>query len=140
MRHLFNSRVEVLRLSGEMVKGTPDLTWYKIDDVADAAIGTPGELMCRLDLAFIRVGKDTPMPVVAGRAQDREGVAFFDYTDGVKANDRLRCVAGPVVGTFEIRSIPDPAIGFAAVHHMEVHVIEVGQRLARRFPAQNPQE
>jgi hypothetical protein len=134
MRHLFNSRCEVLRLSGQMVDGTPTLSWTKVGGVVDPVLGTPGELMCRLDLTFQRPGKDQPMPIVAGRAPDRVGVMFFDATDNIVAGDRIHCLAGPLTGTFEIRSIPDPAVAYAAAHHGEVQVIEVSQTLPGIFP------
>lgn len=134
MRHLFSTRAEVLRLTGIMQTGTPTITWLKILDIVDEVLGIPGELMCRLDLAFIRQGKDAPMPIVAGRAPDRFGTMIFGPTDQIKAGDRLRTLSGPVQGTFEIRAIPDPAQALADVHHMEVQVIEVSQSLAGTFP------
>jgi len=129
VRHLFASQVEVLRLGGTMVDGTPQLSWAKVADVIDVLLGVPGELMCRLDLNFLRLGKDQPMAVVAGRAPDRVGVLFCDPTDGLRGGDRVRAVAGPVAGTFELRAIPDIAVGFAAGHHLEVQVVEVTQNL-----------
>jgi len=134
VRHLYNSRVGVYRLNGELTYGSPKLTWDKLTTVLDPYLGTPGELMGRFDLTFQRPGKDIPMPVVAGRAPDRIGVLFFDVTDAVKAGDRLRCIDGPIVGTFEIRAIPDPAVGFTAAHHMEVQVIEISRNLMNVFP------
>lgn len=140
MRHLYSSRVEALRLSGVLVDGSPQLTWAKVGDVIDPGLGVAGELLCRLDLSFLRVGKDTPMPAVAGRAQDRTGVCFFDANDNIKAGDRLRCLAGPVTGTFEIRSIPDAAVDYATAHHMEVQVVEVAQQLTNIFPGASVEE
>lgn len=134
MRHLFNSRCEVLRLSGAMTNGTPVLTWAKVTGMVDARLGVPGELMCRLDLNFVRPGKDQPMPVTAGRAPDRIGVMFCDATDTILAGDRVRCLSGPVSGTFEIRTIPDVAVDFASAHHVEVQVVEVSQTIAGVFP------
>jgi hypothetical protein len=147
MRHLFNSRVEIRRMHAQLVNGTPDFQWLRLDQLPtpvltppDTLLGVASELMCRLDLNFVRPGKDQPMPVVAGRAPDRMGVAFFDYTDVVKAGDRIVCLSGPVVGTFEIRAIPDPAIGYTSAHHVEVQIIEVAQKTTGRFPGANPQE
>lgn len=134
MRHLYASRCEVLRLSGVLVDGSPDMDWSKVSTVVDPDLGIPGELMCRLDLSFLRPGKDAPMPLVAGRAPDRIGVCFFDTSADVKAGDRLHCLSGPVSGTFEIRSIPDSADDFASSHHMEVQVVEVAQQLTSTFP------
>lgn len=134
MRHLFNQRVEVLRLAAVMTNGTPVLSWSKVTTILDPALGVPGELLCRLDLNFVRPGKDQPMPVTAGRAPDRIGVLFCGATDKILAGDRIRCLSGPVSGTFEIRTIPDQAIDFAAAHHIEVQVVEISQSLAGVFP------
>lgn len=138
MRHLFNSRVEVLRLAGEMRHGSPRMEWSQIHAIVDPFLGRPGEMMCRIDLGFQRIGKDAPMPVAAGRAPDRIGVMCFTATNLLLAGDRVRCIAGPVHGTFEIRTIPDPAIGFSAMHHMEVQVVEVAQSVVGKFPGASP--
>lgn len=140
MRHLYNSRAEIHRLSGALVDGTPTLTWSKIAETPDPILNTAGELMCRLDLNYVRPGKDQPMPVVAGRAPDRVGLLMFDTTSVVKAGDRVHMLTGPIVGTFEIRVIPDPAVGFAAAHHMEVQVVEVAQQLPGLFPSAQPED
>jgi hypothetical protein len=134
MRHLFNSRVEVLRLSALITNGVPVTTWDKVQAVVDPFLGAPGELLCRLDLVFLRLGKDQPMPLVAGRAPDRTGVLFFTHTNDIRSGDRIRALAGPVTGTFEIRTIPDIAVGFSAGHHCEVQVVEVAQSLPGVFP------
>jgi len=139
MRHLYNCRVELLRLSGVLVDGVPTFTWARTDTLPDPVLGIPGELMCRLDLSFVRQGKDQPMPVVAGRAPDRVGVMFFDNTNEVRAGDRIRVLAGPVTGTFEIRAIPDPAVSQLVAHHMEVQIVEVAQPLTGIFPSGEPQ-
>ncbi len=139
MRHLYNTRAEVLRLSGVLVDGAPTLTWAKIAGQPDSTLAVAGELMCRIDLNFQRPGKDAPMPAVAGRAPDRIGVMYLDATTVIKAGDRVRALSGPVAGTFEIRTIPDPAIGYSAAHHMEVQVVEVAQSLAGTFPAATPE-
>lgn len=139
MRHLFNSRVEVLRLAGAVTFGTPTFQWNKVDAVIDPLLGAPGELMCRLDLNFQRLGRDQPMPATAGRAPDRLGVMFFDVTDQLKAGDRVRCLTGPVTGTFEIRQVPDPAVDYSTAHHLEVQVVEVAQALVGVFPGAQPE-
>lgn len=134
MRHLYNCRAALVRLSGTIVNGTPVMNWQPVTDIIDPALGVPGEMMCRLDLSFIRPGKDQLMPIVAGRAPDRVGVLFYDVTDKVKAGDRITILSGPVTGTFEIRVVPDPAVDLTNAHHMEVQVIEVAQALAGIFP------
>ncbi len=139
MRYLFNSRVEVTRLAGGIVNGAPKMRWEKITTVPDPILGVPGELLCRLDLTFQRPGKDAPMPIVAGRSPDRVGLMFFSVTDALKAGDRVRTLSGPVTGTFEIRAIPDPAVGFSASHHMEVQIVEVAQAVANAYPGASPE-
>jgi hypothetical protein len=140
LRHLYNCRARVQRLSGIMAAGTPTITWSTVEDVLDPVLGEPGQLMCRLDLMFVRPGKDQPMPVVAGRAPDRVGLLFCDATNGLRAGDRLQMIAGPVVGTFEIRVTPDPALDLATAHHLEVQVIEVAQALVNVFPGATVQD
>jgi hypothetical protein len=118
-----------------MVSGSAILSWNKISTVVDPYLGRPGELMCRLDLGYIRQGKDQPPPVVAGRAPDRTGLMFFDRGNDIRAGDRVRCITGPVEGTFEIRAIPDVAQGFSIAHHMEVQIFEVAKTAASdNFP------
>ncbi len=134
MRHLFASRVEVYDAAITIVDGTGEISWVKTSTIVDTKLGTPGEMLCRLDLTFIRHGKDQPMAAVAGRAPDRIGVLFCGPTDNLKAGQRIRAIAGPVTGTFEIRAIPDPAVDFANVHHLEVQVVEVAQDVSG-FPS-----
>lgn len=129
MRHLFHTQAEVLRLQQERVNGVPQMAWQKVTAVVDPFLGVPGELRCRIDLAFMRPGKDQPMPIVAGRAPDRVGLMFFAATDEIVSGDRIRCLDGPIRGTFEIRAMPDPATDFSQAHHMEVQIIEVAQSM-----------
>ncbi len=134
MRHLYNTRAEVLRLSGDLVDGAPRLTWQKITDMVDPLLGMPGEMMCRLDLSYLRPGRDAPQPIVAGRAQDRSGLLFCDVTTKLKAGDRIRTLISPTIGVFELPSIPDVQPGFSVGHHIEIFVIEVAQQLVGVFP------
>jgi hypothetical protein len=128
MRHLYNTQAEVVRLTTDMQDGLATQSWQKLDAIVDPYLGTPGELMCRIDLIFQRPGKDQPMPSVAGRAPDRVGLMFFDPTDQILTGDRFHILDGPVQGTFEIRVMPDPAQQYGMLaHHMEVQVIEVAQ-------------
>lgn len=140
MRHLYATRAEVLRLSGDMVDGSVKLSWNKLSTVVDPFLNRPGELMCRLDLGFVRQGKDQPMAVVAGRAPDRTGLLFMDSGTDVRAGDRVRCITGPIEGTFEIKAIPDVAQGFGTGHHLEVQVFEVAKAADIAFPGAAIQE
>lgn len=103
-------------------------------------------LYARLDLNFVRPGKDILPAPEAGKAPDRIGVLFtFPYAP-VRAGDRLVAIPNdigemPVEGTFELRTKPDEAIGFASRHHLEMQVIEVNQNLTEdNWPAEEPLE
>lgn len=133
LRHLFSSRVELLRLNLDMTSGVPKQSWDKVPDIIDPWVGEPGEMMCRIDLSFQRPGKDQPMPIVAGRAPDRVGLMFFDITSQIRAGDRIHCLSGPIAGTFEMRVNADPAIDFDSAHHMEVQIVEVAQKSPVNF-------
>jgi hypothetical protein len=145
MRMFYTSTCQVLRLDPVLGDtGAMTLNWPAVDTVVDPVLGQPGLLKCRLDLTFIRPGKDQPAPIVAGRAPDRVGVCYFDLATGednvplVLAGDRLQCVAGPIFGTFEIRPIPDVAQDMIGAHHVEVQVIEVSQMLKPGSPTPFP--
>jgi len=90
---------------------------------------------CRLDLNFLRPGKDVPAPIEAGAAPDRIGVMFCRATVPLRAGDRIVATAGPVKGIFDIKSIPDVALDFASGHHIEVQIVETVQNLAGVWPA-----
>jgi hypothetical protein len=136
LRYAYRSLVEVLRLDYKLDAGAPTYTWARIPDVIDPYIDVPGQMMCRLDIGFMRPGKGQPMPVVAGRAPDRIGLLFCDVAAApsgqslIKSGDRIHTLAGPVFGTFEIRVIPDVAQDYVGAHHLEIQVIEVAQSLA----------
>jgi hypothetical protein len=128
MYHLFNSVVKTRRLVSSQVDGLVTTSWTDIS--TDGLDFIP----CRVDLNFIRPGKDDPAPINAGGAQDRYGILFCPPYFPLKAGDRVECIANaygqlPVEGTFEIRSIPDKAIDFSRAHHIEVLVFEIPQDL-----------
>lgn len=135
LRTLYRSIAQVYRLSAVMDRGSADLSWQPVTDTLDPWLGLPGQLMCRVDLQFVRRGIDQPMPVIAGRSPDRIGVMFCDpaYDASgkplLKAGDRFAMVAGPVTGNFEVRVVPDVAIDFVGAHHLEFQVIEVAEAL-----------
>lgn len=139
LTHLLNSRVAVERLQLSTSNGRAQMMWVPQ--------GAPlNYVRCRLDLSFLRPGKDVPMAVEAGKAPDRIGVLFCETADGLKAGDRLRSVPNdvgliPVPGTFEIRTIPDVAQAYSTGHHVEVQIVEVAQAVAdadRPFPGGEP--
>lgn len=117
--------------------GAPTLTWTELPVVIDPFMDIPGQMMCSLQLGFIR-RTDMPMPITAGAAAQRQGVVIFDAAldpdtsaPFVLAGDRLLCIGGPVTGTFEIRSVPQVAISFGGAHHVETNVWEVAKSIAK---------
>jgi hypothetical protein len=136
MRALYRSMVQVTRVSATLAAdGSASMTWAPVSAVVDQFLNVPGYLMCRLDLQFIRRGVDQPAPVIAGKAPDRVGVVYYDPVTGssgvplLLAGDRLVCVSGPVMGTFELRVVPDVAQDLLGAHHVETQVVEVSQAL-----------
>jgi hypothetical protein len=133
--HLLNSRVAVERLQLIANNGRAQMTW-----VPQAP--PLSYVRVRLDMNFLRPGKDVPMAVEAGKAPDRIGVCFTNTDSGLKAGDRLKAVPNdvgliPVPGMFEIRVIPDVAQDYSSGHHIEIQVVEVSQAVAegvRPFP------
>lgn len=125
MEHLFSSRVQVSRLTVSDGGGVPIYAF----DVVPGLEAVP----VRLDLNFLRPGKDQPPAAEAGRAPDRVGVMFASMGTDIRAGDRVRAVAGPVDGTFEIRVVPDVATDYASGHHVEVQVVEVTQAFEAAF-------
>jgi hypothetical protein len=149
LRMFYLSTCRVLRLDPTLgPAGAMTFSWDPVITVVDPVLGQPGLLQCRLDLTFLRPGKDQPSPIVAGRAPDRTGVCYFDLSnapDGsplVKAGDRLQCVSGPIFGTFEVRLIPDVAQDLTGASHCETQVVEVSQMLKpgspQPFPGTSP--
>jgi len=145
LRMFYSSTCRVLRNFPQMdAGGGMTLGWNPVTGIVDPVLDQPGLLQCRLDLHLVRPGKDAPAPLVAGRAPDRVGVAFFDLYPGpsgaplVLAGDRLECVSGPIFGTFDIRVIPDVAQDLIGGHHIEVQVIEVSQMLQPGSPTPFP--
>lgn len=145
LRMFYSSVCQVLRLDSSLGSGgAMTLAWNPVTTVVDPVVNQPGMLGCRLDLTFLRPGKDQPAPVTAGRAPDRTGVCYFDLATDVSgvplvlAGDRLRCVSGPIFGTFDIRLIPDVAQDLGGAHHVEVQVIEVSQMLKPGSPTPYP--
>lgn len=133
MRHLFSSRVKVQRQQLVVHEGqTAEMSWVDQDAPLDS-------VPCRLDLVFLRPGKDALPAYEAGRATDRLGVMFCGAEVNLQAGDRVVATSGPVSGTFEIRSIPDRALDFSTAHHIEVQIVETNQTLEgpTAFPSEN---
>lgn len=144
MEPLFNSAVRVERLQLVVTDGIPAMQYVQATDPDPALNDMLQFLKCRLDMNFVREGKDAIPAPVAGRAPDRVGVLFTYAYAPLKAGDRLVAIPNeqgrtPVDGTFEIRTIPDKAIDYSDAHHIEVQIIETGQELdSNNWPAEEP--
>lgn len=119
MEHLYSSTVRVKRVSAVSEDGSLELSYNTVPRLQN--------VRCRLDLNFLRMGKDQLSPIVDGRAPDRVGVMFCNSDIALKPGDHLETVTGPVTGTFEIKAIPDQALDYGTAHHIEVQIIEVSQ-------------
>lgn len=85
-------------------------------------------VQCRVDLSFLRMGKDTGWTPEAGRPADRTGVAFFMPTAPIRPGDRIKLETGGVRGTFSLEGNLDEVPDFHGnLHHYEVGVTEVAQ-------------
>jgi hypothetical protein len=127
MRHLFNSTVEILESTTDVIDGARVQAWSKSTAKFDP-VCAPGEMKCKLDLIFLRPGKDAPAPVVAWRTPDRTGVLYCSYTSNLKAGQIVRVIDGSHTGaSFLIKMRPDEAQNRRGTHHIEVQVFEVAQ-------------
>ncbi len=133
MDHLFASVVKVQRLQLQVQGSTTP-----IPDWVDQT-GVLAAVRCRLDLNFVRPGKDALPAYEAGVAANRIGVMFCSAAVPLLAGDRIVTVSGPVSGTFEIKAIPDIAQDYSSGHHIEVQIVETAQTLSGRttFPSQD---
>lgn len=126
MDHLYSSRVRVERpATTKSASGRSRAGW--------SAVSGLESVPCRLDLQFVRPNDIQPA-IVAGKAPDRYGLMFCNSSTAIKAGDRIVTVSGPVSGTFEIRTIPDQAVGFSDAHHIEVQVWETNRDLDALWP------
>lgn len=131
MQHLFASRVRVRRRTITQTGGVVSYSYTVVPGME--------RVKCRLDLQYVRPGKDVAPPMEAGKAPDRFGVGFFLKDSGIKAGDRLETVDNdfgeqPVEGMFEIRTIPEAVVGSVSRHHIEVQVWETQQALDDLWP------
>lgn len=145
MEHLYASafRVERLQLL-VVVDGVPDAGWAQAHDADPALDAMLQFLTGRLDLGFVRPGKDIVPAPEAGKAPDRMGLLITHPYAPLRAGDRIVAIPNeqgkiPVSGTFEIRPKPDEVQGYDDTHHTEVQVIEVGQDLEEaEWPGEDP--
>jgi hypothetical protein len=133
------SAVRVERMQIAVTDGTPEMTWAQAHDPDPTLDYTLGFMKCRIDLNFIRQGKDIPLVAVAGKAPDRTGLLICSSDAPIKAGDRIVAIPNeygetPIVGTFDIKAIPDQAIDWSGAHHLEVQIVETNQALAGLWP------
>ena len=139
MFHLFNSAVRVEEMRMSQINGSPTMSWVPSTSTDPAVDAMYHFLKCRLDLNFIRPGKDVLPAQVAGKAPDRYGILFtFPYAP-LRAGQRIVAIPNeygdiPVTGTFDIRVVPDQAIDFSTRHHIEVQIVETAQNLVGVWP------
>lgn len=127
MRHLYSSVVRIESMQLVVVNGEATSTW------AVAPEEGADWVECRLDLNFLRPGKDAPAPINAGVVADRVGIMFCDADAPLKPERRIVTIPNsygeePVKGTFEIKAIPDVALDYSSAHHIEVQIIESVQQ------------
>lgn len=146
MDHLYNSVVRVKRLRLDVTDGVPSMTYQQATDSDPVANDLLKSLPCRIDMNFIRPGKDIPPAPVAGKAPDRVGLLITYPYAPLRAGDLIETIPNafgefPVSGSFEIRAIPDEVVGYSSRHHLEVQVIETGQEITRKnWPTEDPQD
>lgn len=125
MEHLYSSVVQVQRLIKTQIDGTPIYSWVTAESPLDA-------FRCRLDMNFLRPGKDAPPTFEAGTTPDRIGILFCSARIPLRAGDRIVTLSGPVQGTFDVRTSPDVAPDYSSGHHIEVQIIESVQNTKKK--------
>ena len=123
MEHLYSSLVKAQKLQTTVVDGVAVTSWTDLPSPLDS-------FKCRLDLNFLRPGKDAPPAYEAGVAPDRVGIMFCSAALPLKAGHRIVTISGPVSGTFDIRMVPDIAVDYDSAHHIEVQIVETPQSLS----------
>jgi len=121
--------VRVTRSQGVFTDGVLATSWVVVAGME--------RVQCRIEVGFYRPGKDVPMPAQAGRAPDRVATYWCAPGTELRPGDRMECVAGPVVGTWEVRTAPDRAINMRNFHHLEGQAIEVAPSVAQGAVAVN---
>lgn len=123
MDHLYSSVVKVQRLTKTRDSSGMSRTEWT------TAPSPLNSFRCRLDLNFLRPGKDAPPAQEAGVVPNRIGIMFCSASLPLRAGDRIVTISGPVEGTFDLKVIPDIAVDYDSAHHIEVQVEESVQAL-----------
>jgi hypothetical protein len=109
-------RCKVWRMTATTVDGVPAFVWSTVAE----------NQKCRLDLSYMRRGKDEAWVQEAGRAQDRNGVLFALPDFVARSGDRIEITSPPsLLGTYLLDGAVDLAIGRVDVEHFEMGVTEV---------------
>jgi len=117
---LLTHRMTVKHLEIFDVDGIPAMDWRTV---------STGE-HCRVDLSFIRSGKDPQWTPEAGRPADRTGVLYVMPASKAKVGDRLVFTLGPR-GTFLVEGVFEEILGRkGTVDHLEIGIREVAPAIA----------
>lgn len=101
--------------------GSPVARYVKVNDLP---------IRCRIDLNFVRQGKDSLWNATAARPDDRTGVMFFLPNQTLRDGMRAEIVRGPS-GIFQFKGAIDEAWDHRRLHHFEVGVVEVSTLQSR---------
>lgn len=95
--------------------GSPITKYVKVND---------RPVRCRLDLVYVRSGKDSQWMPTAAHSTDRTGVLFLPTGIEFRSGMRIHMTRGPE-GAFQIQGAIDDIYGYTDPHHIEVGVLEV---------------
>jgi hypothetical protein len=133
MRHLFSSVVKAEQMVLSQANGIRSTSWAPAGSTEDEK-AMLAWIPCRIDLQFVRPGKDAPVAIQAGQAPERFGILFCgdEYYGVLRPGMRLVTIDNaigqqPVRGIFDLRAIPDLAQDFSRGHHIETQVFEMLQ-------------
>lgn len=112
---LLNHRCDLYELTATDSYGSPVFTYTKVNS-------TP--VRCRLDLSFLRSGKDNLWVEASAKPTDRVGVMMFLPNAPIKSGMRAMVTHGPK-GVFQLQGAIDEAWDFDSLDHFEVGVAEV---------------
>lgn len=115
LRSLLSHRCDIYDLVTTDDDGSPVTSYRKINTAP---------IPCRLDLGFVRHGKDQMWIEAIARPEDRTGVMFFTPEAPIRSGVRAVMLKGPK-GIFQIQGAIDEAWDFDSLSHYECGVMEV---------------
>lgn len=127
-RSLLVHRCDLYDIVTEDSDGSPVTVTKKI---------TKKPIPCRVDLSFLRSGKDQLWLPSVAKPDDRTGVMFFLANAPIQVGMRAVMTHGPK-GTFQLRGSIDEVWDFNSLDHLEVGVAEVATLQWRENRAQVP--